>query len=193
MAPRSARPHQSGTSAAEGRADAPGCPTGAFGVWGGAKNPSFFIFTGTGAPKPASAVRTGAGQEPPARGGQALVAMKVGRRARRLLQLRHVQLPVVVQQAVERLQHVARGQVELVQHDPVPVPHRLHQRPLLEGERARRVRHVRAQVLGEVRVLVVVQADEPGPGEWGREQGGVRTQAQKKREGWAQRWKGTVG
>ncbi len=34
------------------------------------------------------------------------------------LRLRNVQLPVVIQDAVERLQHVCGGQVQLVQYDP---------------------------------------------------------------------------
>ncbi len=34
------------------------------------------------------------------------------------LRLRDVQLPVVIQDAIERFQHVCRGEVQLVQYDP---------------------------------------------------------------------------
>ncbi len=74
----------------------------------------------------------------------------------RLLQLGHKQLPVVVKQPVQRLQHVAGRKVELVQHNPVPQAHSRHECAFNEGNAAAGRSHVRADVLSDVRVLVVV-------------------------------------
>lgn len=62
-----------------------------------------------------------------------------------LVELWHVELAVVVQEAVERLQHVRGRQIELVQNDPTAQARRLHQRALHEHQLARLVRHVPAQ------------------------------------------------
>ena len=52
----------------------------------------------------------------------------------RLLQLGNEQLAVIVEKPVERLEHVGRCQVELVEHDPPALAHRLDQRALLERQ-----------------------------------------------------------
>ena len=76
-----------------------------------------------------------------------------------LLRLGHVEFAIVVEQPIERLEHVARREVELVQDEPVARAHRRHERALVEAQRARRrVRHVLAEVLLQIRVLVVVDA-----------------------------------
>eukprot|EP00962_Isochrysis_galbana_P005088 scaffold1394_cov109-Isochrysis_galbana.AAC.31 len=67
-------------------------------------------------------------------------------------------LAVVVEQSVERLEHLALSQVELVQHDPVTMPNRLRQSAVVEGEPAVHVRREGANVLLDIRVLVVVDS-----------------------------------
>ena len=51
-----------------------------------------------------------------------------------LLRLRYVELPVVVEEPIERLEHLGGREVQLVEYDPVAVPERRHQYPLLEHE-----------------------------------------------------------
>ena len=51
-------------------------------------------------------------------------------RRHRLLRLGQEQLAVVVQQPVQRLQHLTGSEVQLVQQQPPPLPHRLHQHAL---------------------------------------------------------------
>lgn len=95
---------------------------------------------------------------PAERAATRLVARKAGTLARTWVQHGHVRRRVA--QAVgaprpaprsptpvERLQHLCGRQVELVQHDPVAVPHRLHQRALAEHQPPGLVAHVRPQVL----------------------------------------------
>ena len=86
-------------------------------------------------------------------------------RAHHLARLGDHQLPVVVEQAVERLEHVARRQVQLVQHDPVAAAQRGDQEPLAEDQAAVRVGRVRAEVLLHVGVLVVVDPHKAVPRE----------------------------
>lgn len=77
--------------------------------------------------------------------------------AHELLGFGNVQLAIVVKHSIERLEHFARCQIQLVQQDPVAFSHRLYEMALLKSEtRCRRVDHVRANVLGQVRVVVVV-------------------------------------
>ena len=57
-------------------------------------------------------------------------------RPNRLLQLGDEQLAVIVEEPVQRFEHVRRREVELVQHDPPALAHRLDQRALLESELA---------------------------------------------------------
>ena len=86
-----------------------------------------------------------------------------GSKTHRLLQLRDEQLSVVIQQAVERLKHVARRKVELVKHDPVAKPHSRNESALHERDAAASVRDIGADVLGDVSVLMIVQAHKPAP------------------------------
>lgn len=55
----------------------------------------------------------------------------------------------------------------------MPVADSLDERPLLEDEGARGIGDVGAEVLGEVGVLVVVEADEPALGGGRREEEGA--------------------
>jgi hypothetical protein len=72
------------------------------------------------------------------------------------LGLRDEKLPVVVEDSIQGLEHVARGQIQLVQDDPVTLAHGLDEDTLLEDELARLVGHVATHVLLQIRVLVVV-------------------------------------
>ena len=83
---------------------------------------------------------------------------KLRMRADDLARLGQQQLAVVVEQAVQRLEHVGRRKVQLVQHEPVATAQRRHQQALGEHELPIGVRRVRAEVLLHVRVLVVVDA-----------------------------------
>ena len=68
------------------------------------------------------------------------------------------QLAVVVQQAVQRLQHLGGRQVQLVQNHPVALAQRLHQQALVEHQLSAGRGDVDARVVLQVRVLVVVDA-----------------------------------
>jgi hypothetical protein len=71
------------------------------------------------------------------------------------------ELAVVVEQPVERLEDVGRREVELVEDDPVAPADGPDEDALLEDELARLgVRDVRAEVLLDVSVLVVIDADK---------------------------------
>ena len=63
------------------------------------------------------------------------------------LRLGNVQLPVVVQNPVERLEHICRRQVELVKNDPGALQHGFHQHTVFENQLTVGVRGVGADVL----------------------------------------------
>jgi hypothetical protein len=48
---------------------------------------------------------------------------------------------------IERLQHLRGRQVELIQHNPVALPHRLHQQPFPEHQPPALIAHIAAQIL----------------------------------------------
>lgn len=77
----------------------------------------------------------------------------------RLLCLGDEQLAVVVQQPVERLEHLAGRQIQFVEDEPVAAPHGVDEDALAEDQLARLVGRVGADVLLQIRVLVVVDAD----------------------------------
>lgn len=51
------------------------------------------------------------------------------------LSLSHKQLPVVIQQSVEGLQNISGGQVQLIQDDPVALPHSVNQNALNKAQK----------------------------------------------------------
>ena len=75
------------------------------------------------------------------------------------------ELPVIVQDSVQGLKYISRGKVELVKNDPGTVEHCLGQHSKLEDQLALGVRCVRAEVLLDVRVLVVVHPHTLVPGQ----------------------------
>mmetsp|Transcript_53170 Transcript_53170/g.159130 ORF Transcript_53170/g.159130 Transcript_53170/m.159130 type:complete len:809 (-) Transcript_53170:45-2471(-) len=81
--------------------------------------------------------------------------------ADRLVRLREVQLPIVVQQPIQSLEDLGGGQVQLVQDDPVPPAQCLDQNAVPKFEASFRVGGVASRVLLHVCVLVVVDADAP--------------------------------
>ena len=83
---------------------------------------------------------------------------EVGVRPHHRVRLGDEQLAVVVQQPVQRLQHLRGRQVQLIQNHPVALAQRLHQQALVEHQLPAGRRHVDARVVLQVRVLVVVDA-----------------------------------
>ena len=81
----------------------------------------------------------------------------------RLLCFHDLQLSVVVKKSVQGLKHLRRSKVELIKNDPVSIPDGLHQDTLLKDELpflVGRGGHIRAQVLLDVSVHVVVDPDD---------------------------------
>jgi hypothetical protein len=77
----------------------------------------------------------------------------------RFLSLGDEKLAVVVQEAVQRLKHLAGRKVKLVEDKPVPAPEGGHEEALAKLEAALRRRRITAKVLSKVSVLVVVYAN----------------------------------
>ena len=79
------------------------------------------------------------------------------------LLLRNKKLSVVIKQSVEALQYLSFGQVELIQNQPVALPHCLHQWPLSEHQPSTLVREVVADVLFNLRMFMVVDPNAAVP------------------------------
>eukprot|EP00967_Tisochrysis_lutea_P055088 scaffold69076_cov30-Tisochrysis_lutea.AAC.1 len=70
-------------------------------------------------------------------------------------------LAVVIEQPVERLEHFALCEVELIQYDPVTVTNSLSERAIVKDEPAVRIRLEGADILLHVGMLMVVDAHQP--------------------------------
>jgi hypothetical protein len=82
----------------------------------------------------------------------------------RFLRLGDEELAVVVQKAVQRLEHLAGREVKLVKDEPVPAPEGGDEEALAKLEAAVRRRCVTAEVLCKVSMLVIVYANTLVPG-----------------------------
>jgi hypothetical protein len=86
---------------------------------------------------------------------------EVGVRTDDLLRLGDDELSVVVEQSVQSLEDVGRGEVELVENDPVSSSDRSDEDTFLEDELAGvGIGDVRSEVLLNIGVLVIIDSDE---------------------------------
>ena len=82
-------------------------------------------------------------------------------RANNFLSLRNDQFPIVIKKTVQCLENIRRREVQLVEHYPVPLTQSTNEKALLKHQFAGDgVRDIGADVLLDVGVLVVVDANE---------------------------------